>query len=253
MPDKPVSVFTLTLLALRELKLAIGIFLALACFCFGAYFVSASKADRLDAHGVTTKGRVAAVTTSTVYRDGERHLQDRTVLTFKTEDGAEVKQTITGRPYKPTRTHSRVGARYETGQELTVRYMPENPNVYEIGEGRSRKSSAGDLRLMYLILGIAVLPFLNCFWKGLMAVRTRDRGKTKRVKVCHPPDETSEFERRNKVFWKLDKNIIGRSFLVKDKSKKLQPGESITVYVDGKRSCWEGDVGPPKSRPAKPN
>ena len=92
-------------------------------------------------------------------RSGKRYLQDRTLITFLIEDGTAIEQQLIGRPYREAsgNEHQRYRSPHQPGEKITIRYLPENPNDYEIGTGSSQHKGTAALYLGFILGVLAAL------------------------------------------------------------------------------------------------
>lgn len=215
-----------------------GLLLVIMTFISESRLYLAGQMDREGryAPAVVMDKRVAI----SVDADGDESRSYYVEFRFKSADGGQDRETRVDRSYYNSVSRS---------DEVTIRYLRSDPGTIEVEEGQFRSAGLAFrwIGLLFGIGGLFVLWFVG--GKAAAAVRARRFGK-KRYGVVTGITETRwevNDRKQARLAWREEDGQTGESMMrdLRYLSERYRAGDKIVVFRLGRKSYWEGDIGPP--------
>jgi hypothetical protein len=203
------------------------------------------NAHRLQTHGVAAVARVVRRETSTRRCGTQKHRRTCTdhdlVYSFATASG---QQTVVRSVNRAEFDRTRLGA------GRTVRYLTENPQVWEAAPGGAWSRAAATGVAGGLLTGIAALGLSRLHMRVRAMLRVRDMGERRQATVTAHRDTGIRINGAalRVAQWRDEAGGTGET-LARFGPFLPAVGQQIAVYADPQgalRSAWEGDVGAPR-------
>lgn len=229
----------------RELFLRLGLFNLCFLGAFLVFFLGVAvstyfRAERFQNEGIDVVATIAArdVELGLSRPNGGGQTEYLFLMVYTTKEGEEL------------RVLRDVGSvfydAHHVGDEVTIRYLTDDPETFEYNLGSSRQAIGWFLAICLGLAGGMSYLAWRVYRLTKMAVLARRDGVAETVEVTGFVESTYKAGWKDgyHMTWVDAAGVVGRSLKrPEDGYGRIAPGDRITIFRSADGDWWEGDVG----------